>query len=123
MAGHEDMMVYKKSFRMATMIYALTRRFPREERYSLTDQVLRSSRAVSAIYAEGYRKRRYPAHFVAKMTDADGENTETMVWLAHAVACGYVTEPEIEDVRGLALEVGRMLGDMIDHPEKYCPKH
>lgn len=120
MAGHKDMMVYKKAFHMASLVFRLSRRFPHEERYSLTDQILRSARAVSAIYAEGYRKRRYPAHFVLKMTEADGENTETQVWLAHALACEYVRENEVSEIRDLSMEVGRMLGDMIAHPEKYC---
>lgn len=120
MAGHEDLAVYKKAFEMATMVFRLSRAFPKEEKYALTDQVRRSSRAVSALYAEGYRKKRYPAHFVLRMTDSDGENTETQVWLAHAVACEYVTDAEIAPIRTLSMEVGRLLGDMIDHPEKYC---
>ena len=120
MAGYEDMSVYKKAFRMATMVLQLSKRFPKEEKYSLTDQVRRASRAVSGLYAEGYRKRRYPAHFVLRMTDADGENTETQVWLAHAVACEYVTAEDIKPIRALSDEIGRMLGDMILHPERYC---
>ena len=120
MAGYEDMSVYKKAFQMATMVFQLSKRFPKEEKYSLTDQVRRASRAVSGLYAEGYRKRRYPAHFVLRMTDADGENTETQVWLAHAVACEYVTAEDIKPIRALSDAIGRMLGDMILHPERYC---
>lgn len=120
MAGYEDMSVYKKAFRMATMVLQLSKRFPKEEKYSLTDQVRRASRAVSGLYAEGYRKRRYPAHFVLRMTDADGENTETQVWLAHAVACEYVSQADIDPIRAMTDEVGRMLGDMIRYPERYC---
>lgn len=116
------MTVYKKSFEMARMVFVLSKRFPAEEKFSLTDQVRRSSRSVSAQYAEGYRKKRYPAHFVSKMTDADGENTETQVWLEHAVACGYVKNEDIAPIREISEEVGRMLGDMIEHPEKYCGK-
>ena len=95
-------------------------RIQQTQKYSLTDQVRRASRAVSGLYAEGYRKRRYPAHFVLRMTDADGENTETQVWLAHAVACEYVTAEDIKPIRALSDEIGRMLGDMILHPERYC---
>lgn len=121
MAGYEDMAVYQKAFQMATMVFHLSKCFPKEEKYSLTDQVRRASRAVSGLYAEGYRKRRYPAHFVLRMTDADGENTETQVWLAHAVACEYVTQDDIKPIRALSDEVGRMLGDMIANPGRYCP--
>jgi len=114
------MAIYKKAFEMARLVFVLSKRFPAEEKYSLTDQVRRSSRSVTAQYAEGYRKKRYPAHFVSKMTDADGENTETQVWLDHAVACEYVTEKDVSPIRQLSEEVGRILGDMIEHPEKYC---
>ena len=116
------MTVYKKAFEMARTVFMLSKRFPAEEKYALTDQVRRSSRAVSAQYAEGYRKKRYPAHFVSKMTDADGENAETQVWLEHAVACGYVTDADIAPILEISEEVGRMLGDMIEHPDKYCGK-
>lgn len=116
------MTVYKKAFEMARTVFMLSKRFPAEEKYALTDQVRRSSRAVSAQYAEGYRKKRYPAHFVSKMTDADGENAETQVWLEHAVACGYVTDAGIAPILEISEEVGRMLGDMIEHPDKYCGK-
>lgn len=115
-------MVYKKAFEMARMVFELSKRFPVEEKYALTDQVRRSSRAVSALYAEGYRKKRYPAHFVLRMTDADGENTETQVWLSHAVSCKYVSELEVTPIRLISQEVGRLLSDMIDHPQKYCGK-
>ena len=119
MAGFKDLTVYKKGFEMANMVFKLSKQFPIEEKYSLTDQVRRSSRSVTAQFAEGYRKKRYPLHFVSKMTDADGENAETQVWLDHAVACGYVTASDIAPIIGLTEEVGRMLGDMIEHPEKY----
>ncbi|MBK8615164.1 MAG: four helix bundle protein [Flavobacteriales bacterium] len=122
MAGFKDMSIYKKAFEMARMVFTLSKRFPSEEKFSLTDQVRRSSRSVTAQYAEGYRKKRYPAHFISKMTDADGENAETQVWLDHAVACGYVTENDIAPILKVSEEVGRMLGDMIENPEKYVGK-
>lgn len=122
MAGYQDMACYQKSFQMAVMVFHLSKRFPPEEKYSLTDQVRRASRAVSGLYAEGYRKRRYPALFVLRMTDADGENTETQVWLAHAVACDYVTAQEVAPILALCEEIGRMLGDMIMYPSKYCKR-
>jgi four helix bundle protein len=123
MSGFKDMRVYKLAFEMARQIFALSKRFPKEERFSLTDQVRRSSRSVTAQYAEGYRKKKYPAHFVAKMTDADGENAETQVWLDHAVACEYVTSSDVAPILQLSEEVGRMLGDMITNPGKYCGKN
>jgi len=108
---------------MATLITHLSKRFPSEEKYSLTDQVRRSSRSVTAQFAEGCRKKRYPAHFVAKMTDCDGENAETQCWLDHAVACEYVSHADVAPIIALSEEVGRMLGDMIDHPERYIGKN
>lgn len=122
MAGFKDLTVYKKAFEMARLVFVLSKRFPSEERFSLTDQVRRSSRSVTAQYAEGYRKKRYPAHFFSKMTDADGENAETQVWLDHAVACEYVTQADIAPILAISEEVGRLLGDMIEHPDKYCGK-
>ena len=122
MAGFKDLTVYKKAFKMANAVFLLSKRFPPEEKYSLTDQVRRSSRSITAQLAEGYRKKRYPAHFISKMTDADGENAETQVWLDHAVACGYVTENDIAPILKVSEEVGRMLGDMIENPEKYVGK-
>jgi len=119
MAGFRDMTVYQKAFEMANLVFKLSKRFPIEERYSLTDQIRRSSRSVTAQFAEGYRKKRYPRHFVSKMTDCDGENAETQVWLDHAVACEYVTKKDVQPILSLSEEVGRMLGDMIDHPGKY----
>lgn len=118
--GFKEMTVYKRAFEMARMVFVLSKRFPSEEKFSLTDQIRRSSRSVSAQYAEGYRKKRYPAHFVSKLTDADGENAETQVWLEHAVCCGYCATSDIAPIIAISEEVGRMLGDMIEHPEKYC---
>jgi four helix bundle protein len=119
MSGFKEMTVYKKAFEMANLVFLLSKRFPVEERYSLTDQIRRSSRSVSAQFAEGYRKKRYPLHFISKMTDCDGENAETQVWLDHAVACAYVTQQDIAPIISLSEEVGRMLGDMIENPGKY----
>jgi four helix bundle protein len=119
MSGFKEMTVYKKAFEMANLVFLLSKRFPVEERYSLTDQIRRSSLSVSAQFAEGYRKKRYPLHFISKMTDCDGENAETQVWLDHAVACAYVTQQDIAPIISLSEEVGRMLGDMIENPGKY----
>lgn len=119
MADFKDLIAYKKAFEMSRMVFVLSKRFPKEETYSLTDQIRRSSRSVTAQIAEGYRKRRYPLSFIAKMVDSDGENAETKVWLDHAVACEYVTGKDIAPIVALSEEVGRLLADMIEDPGKY----
>ena len=101
-------------------IYNLTKSFPKEETYSLSDQIRRSSRSVCTNIAEGYRKRKYPEHFSSKMTDADGEYSETMVWLDFARDCGYISLEKHKELHDHYLEVGRMLGGMALHPEKFA---
>ena len=87
-----DLIVYKKSFSLAMEIFHLVKGFPKEERYSLVDQMVRSSRSVCVCISESYRKRRYIAHFISKITDADMENTETQTWLEFSLACKYIDE-------------------------------
>ena len=89
--GHKGLKVYQLSYKLAMEIFRLSKQFPKEETYSLTDQIRRSSRSVAANVAEGYRKRRYPKHFVSKLSDADGEATETQVWLEIARDCEYIS--------------------------------
>ncbi len=89
--GHRDLKVYQLAYKLAMEIFHLSKKFPREEIYSLTDQIRRSSRSVAANIAEGFRKRRYPNHFVRKLTDCDAEATETQVWIDFAFACGYLS--------------------------------
>ena len=113
------MKVYQLAFRLAMEIYEDTKKFPVEERYSLTDQVRRSSRSVPGNIAEGYRKKRYPKMFVNKMADADGEATETQVWIDFAHACGYMCQERQLELRKGYEEVGRMLGGMINNPERF----
>jgi four helix bundle protein len=122
MGSFKDLTVYKKSFSLALKIFKVSKKFPPEEKYSLTDQIRRSSRSVCACVAEAYRKRIYPAHFVSKTSDADMENTETMVWLDFALECGYLSKQEYEELTMAAFEVGKMLGHMIDNPHKYSSK-
>lgn len=104
---------------MADEIFELSKLFPKEEKYSLTDQIRRSSRSVCACIAEAYRKRRYPAHFVSKLTDADMENAETEVWLDFANDYKYIAADKYQSIVLLNNEAGRLLGYMIDHPEKF----
>jgi four helix bundle protein len=92
----QDLEVYQEAFRLQQDVFALTKRLPVEERYSLTDQLRRSSRAIGANIAESWVKRRYPAHFLSKLTDADGELQETSHWLASLASCSYVDESEID---------------------------
>lgn len=87
---HQELEVYKKAFAAAMRIFELTRSFPKEETYSLTDQILRSSRSVCANIAEAWRKRRYQAAFIAKINDAEGEAAETQTWLEFSVRCEYM---------------------------------
>ncbi|MDT0646199.1 four helix bundle protein [Zunongwangia sp. F260] len=98
-------------------IFNLTRDFPKEEKYSLTDQIRRSSRSVCANVAEAYRKRRYPSHFISKLIDSDAENAETQSWLEFAY--GYITKNTKEELNQKSLEVGKLLNYMINNPAKF----
>lgn len=100
-------------------IFHISKTFPKEERYSLTDQIRRSSRSVCICLGEAYRKKRYLAHFLAKVTDLDMENSETLGWLDFAVACAYITTETYNSLKGKNEEVGRLLGHMIANPDKY----
>lgn len=121
-SGFSELKVYKLAYEAAMEIFAVTKKFPKEETYSLTDQVRRSSRSVCANIAEGYRKRTYPKHFSSKMTGADGECAETTVHLNFAKDCKYILQEEFDKLIAKYDEVGRMLGSMIDNPEKFLPK-
>jgi four helix bundle protein len=118
--GVRDLRVYQLAFRLAMEIFKKSKRFPHEEKYSLTDQIRRASRSVAANIAEGYRKKLYPKMFISKMADADGEATETQVWLDFAEACGYLSANRRLELRAGYEELGRMLGSMIAHPEKFA---
>lgn len=100
-------------------IYHLTKGFPKEERYSLSSQIIRSSRSVCSNLAEGYRKRHYPAHFISKISDADMENSETLVWIDFAYACAFINHVTAVEYENRIKEIGQMLNHMIKFPEKY----
>lgn len=117
-----DLSVYKKAFSLAMEIFKVSKKFPAEEKFSLTDQVRRSSIAVCSCIGEAYRKGKYKAHFVSKSTDADMENTETRVWLDFALACEYITKDVWSELEEKAEEVGKLLNHMIENPEKYFRK-
>lgn len=117
--GYKDLIVYKKAYAAAMEIFKESKIFPKEETYSLTDQIGRSSRSVCANIAEGYRKRIYPKHFISKMGDSDGECAETMVHLDFAKDCGYIPEKVHQTITEEYLQVGKMLGSMMSSPEKF----
>jgi four helix bundle protein len=111
--------IYKKAFKQAMDIFELTKGFPKEELYSLTDQIRRSSRSVCANYAEAHRKRRYKAHFISKLSDCDTENTETLVWLDFSYACKYISESTYDEYAKVNEEIGKLIGHAISNPDKY----
>jgi four helix bundle protein len=115
----KELVVYLKAYRLSMAIYELTKKFPAEERYALTGQIRRSSRSVCMNLREAWAKRRYPHHFVSKLTDCDGENSETDTSLDFARDCGYITHTEHAELAGECLEVGKMLGSMIQNPDPF----
>jgi len=119
MSSFKDLVVYKKAFKLAMEIFEITKSFPKEEIYSLTSQIRRSSRSVCSNLGEGYRKRQYEAHFISKISDADMENSETQVWLDFSLKCKYINKDLYEDLTQKSEEVGRLLNDMIVDPKKY----
>jgi four helix bundle protein len=114
-----SLLAYKKSFELAMDIFNISKLFPKEEKYSLTDQIRRSSRSVSANLAEGYKKRRYPALFLLKMTDCLGENSETQVWLEFAFHCNYIENEKYQEMYKKNDEIGKLLLYMYNNPEKF----
>jgi len=115
-----ELKVYKAAFELQQQIFELTKRFPKEELYSLTDQIRRSSRSIGANLAEAWQKRRYVAHFVSKLSDADGEQAETQHWLDTSHASKYISSDEHELLMNKCKEIGRMLGKMLNEPDKWC---
>ena len=118
----KSLRVYEIGFELAMEIFEISRRFPKEETYSLTDQIRRSSRSVCANLSEAYRKRRYPKHFISKLTDCDAENGETQTWLEFAVECKYISLEQFELLNEESLEVAKLLNYMILNPEKFGSK-
>lgn len=118
----KDLLAYQKGFDLAMEIFKISKRFPVEERYSLTDQIRRSSRSVCANLAEAYRKRRYPNHFVSKLSDSDTENGETQTWLDFALACEYISILEHANLNNQAEQVAKLLVYMMNNPGKFLVK-
>ncbi len=116
----EELRVYQMAFEAAMRIFELSKGWPKEELYSLTDQIRRASRSVCANIAEGWRKRRYQRHFISKLTDADGEAAETRVFLSFAFHCGYLEESDYVDLDKTYDRISGGLVNMMTNPEKWC---
>jgi four helix bundle protein len=117
--SHKDLDTYKLAFESSMEIFELTRKFPKEEIYSLTDQIRRSSRSVCANLAEAFRKRKYPKSFIAKLSDSEGEAAETQVWLDYALACKYIDKETHETSITQYENILGKLVNMALHPEKW----
>ena len=115
-----DLRVYQGAFEAAAQLFEVTKGFPREERYSLTDQVRRSSRAICTNIAEAWRKRRYPAAFISKLSDADTEAAETQVWLDIALRCEYLNDDLHEDLSSRYNHICAQLVRMINDADRWC---
>jgi four helix bundle protein len=115
-----DLIVYQKAFSLQQNIFEISKSFPKEELFSLTDQVRRSSRSIGSNIAEAWHKRRYVAHFVSKLTDSDGEQAESQHWIHTAYQCKYISTEKRDGIVEQCMEIGRMLGSMISNPEKFC---
>jgi four helix bundle protein len=115
----QDLLAYKKPFELGISIFHISKSFPSEEKYSLTDQIRRSSRSVSVNIAEATRKRRYVNHFISKLTDSDAENSETQSWLEYALACEYINQEAFDSLTSKSLEVGKLLNYMMSNPDKF----
>jgi four helix bundle protein len=115
----KELTVYAKAFELAMRIYELSKRFPPEERFALTSQIRRSSRSVCLNLREAWAKRRYAAHFVSKLTDSVGENSESDTSLDFVARCGFITAEQHRELTGLTMEIGKMLGSMIQSPHVF----
>jgi four helix bundle protein len=115
-----DLRVYQLALKQAKVIFVVTRSFPKEEQFSLTDQIRRSSRAVNAMIAEGWAKRRYPAAFVDKISQALAEAMETQAWLDHALECAYISSDQHQELDNAWQHIGAMLNRMIQRADDFC---
>jgi four helix bundle protein len=122
MGCFKDLKAYQLSFDLAMEIFRISKVFPVSEQHSLTSQVIRTSRSVCSNIAESYRKHRYPLHFISKLTDADMENTETLVWIDFAKRCGYIDQATSLKLEQKSGEIGKLLAYMINNPIKFCDK-
>jgi four helix bundle protein len=117
--SHRELEVYSLSFDTAMKIFEITKRFPKEEIYSLTDQIRRSSRSVCSNLAESFRKRRYPKSFISKLSDSESEAAESQTWLDFSLSCGYMTEIEHNTLYETYDKILGKLVNMSLHPENW----
>jgi len=115
----KELLVYQKAYQLAMTIFKVTKAFPASEKYALTSQIRRSSRSVCLNLREAWAKRRYEAHFISKLTDCDGENSETDSSLDFARECKYITKELHAELTALSKEIGKMLGSMIKNPQSF----
>ena len=118
----KDLDVYKKAYAISMTIFHLSKEWPKDEKYSLTDQVRRSSRSVCSNLREAWSKRRYEAHFISKLADCDGENRETDTWLEYARDYEYISNERHAELTNEVIEVGKMLGSMLKNPTPFLLK-
>ncbi len=118
--GFKDLIVYQKARNLSFMVFRCSKEFPKEERYALTDQIRRSSRAIGANIAEAWPKRKYAKSFVSKLIDALSESCETLHWLETAMDCKYINSEALNEMEDLNSEIQRMLESMIKNPGKFC---
>ena len=120
--SHRELRVYQLAFQSATQIHEVTKRFPPDEKYSLIDQIRRSSRSVCANIAEAWRRRKYPKNFVSKLTDSDSEATETSVWLDFALHFGYLSPEQHKNLSDHYDHICSQLSIMMSQPNKWTPR-
>jgi four helix bundle protein len=116
---YTDLLAYRTSFKLSKEVFEITKQFPKEEMYSLTDQFRRAIRSVGASIAEAWGKRRYEKHFVSKLTDADAERLESQHWLRTSYACEYLNKDQAEKLNERLLELGRLLNGMIERSSAF----
>jgi four helix bundle protein len=117
---YRDLLVYKKAIELTEEIFVESKTFPPEEKYSLTDQVRRSSRSIGAQIAEAWAKRSYKKHFISKLTDSDAEVNETEHWIDIAYDCGYLNKEDNQKLIVACHEIGRLIGGMISKADTFC---
>ncbi len=120
--SYKDLEVYKLSRQLSREVFEISKKFPKEEMYSLTDQIRRSSRSTGAQVAEAWAKRKYEKHFISKLTDVDGEQLETQHWIETALDCSYVSEEIANRLLSHCFSIGKMLSSMISKAETFCNK-
>ncbi|MFT3936489.1 MAG: four helix bundle protein [Chitinophagaceae bacterium] len=119
MGQYNDLIAYKKSYELAMQIFLISKKFPAEEKYSLTDQIRRSSRSVCTNLVEAYKRRRYKDYFISKLNDSETENSETQVWLDFCKDCQYISPEEYTTLVALNSEAAKLIHYMINNPDKF----